>query len=129
MRRRTVIFCTILALCAWGGAGWAAGHAPKEPVTVEAKDARKAPVSFDHQAHFKAQPDLQEDCKRCHHQVEDTSVGPDQAKWVCTECHMEKKGEAPDIKDAMHGPKGACRDCHFGSDAVKKLKCNDCHKK
>lgn len=124
--KRIAILSTLLVF-GLGAAAWA-HHAPTEPVKIHAEGAKKEAVVYDHQKHFAAKPELQQNCNRCHHNVENTDAKKGEAPWKCTECHTaEGKDGAPGVKDAMHGKKGACRECHFGGDAVKRLKCGDCH--
>lgn len=125
---RTRNVALLLLVFAFGLPAWA-HHAPDGPIKVHAEGATKDPVTFDHPKHFAGEPELQQNCKRCHHQVENTDAMKNEASWKCTACHTtEGKGDAPEVKEAMHGKdSGVCRECHFGSSAVKRLKCGDCH--
>lgn len=86
--------------------------APAGPIKVT-NFGKKGVVSFDHAKHVKT------DCKSCHH---------NDGGYKCGECHGAKGGDAPSFKDASHKKGvGACYDCHRAKDAVKKMKCGECH--
>ena len=101
------------------GLGLQAAHAMEAPADglKVTNFGKKAGVTFDHSKH----KDI--DCKQCHHNA-------DQGKYKCGECHKAKaQGKVPSFKNAAHKKNmGKCWDCHRAKDAVKKLKCKDCHK-
>ncbi|GAB4256003.1 MAG: hypothetical protein Kow0092_01710 [Deferrisomatales bacterium] len=118
-----VVACAVAVLGL--GAAWAV-EMPQGPVSILTDGAKKPAVSFDHSLHMEKNPELKDNCQRCHHKGTDSV---DHMK--CRNCHgIKAEGDKPKIKDAMHKRgKGKCYACHFPKDAKKKLKCNNCHKK
>ena len=92
---------------------------PAEPAQVT-NYGKKAPVLFDHAKHVG--PEL--DCAACHH-------NSGEEHYQCGSCHkLEAQGDAPAIKEAMHGKdKGVCYACHLQKGAEHKKKCAECHVK
>jgi hypothetical protein len=123
MRKFILLATAVLFTAGIGLSAAVAAESPKEALKIEVEGHKKPGVTFDHQAHLKANEGLK--CETCHHKIDGK-----EKEEKCTNCHGEKaEGKTPSIKDAMHAKdKGACYGCHFGSDAKKKLKCSDCHK-
>lgn len=111
--KKLIVLAAAVAVSLGLGLSALAENAPKEPVKVT-NYGKKDAVTFDHSKHSAVK------CEQCHHN------GLKDPK--CGDCHKLDDGEAPKIKDAMHGKKGACYACHYDKGAEHKLKCNDCHK-
>ena len=113
MKKLILVVTAVMFALSLGLGAAVAKDAPGAPVKVS-NFGKKKVVEFDHAKH----KDLK--CDQCHHK------GMDEPK--CGACHKLDDGDAPKIKDAMHGKdKGSCYECHLQKDADKKLKCADCH--
>ena len=99
-----------------------AANMPKGDIAVDSGNGKKTAVTFSHAKH--QAKDIK--CDACHHQVD----GKDNTE-KCGSCHTLGGGDAPKLKDALHGKKGPgkCYTCHLLKGAEKKLKCGDCHTK
>ena len=106
MKRMVIVALACGILCAGSLAALAAG--PKTVVLP----ARMGDVTFPHAAHQK----MVDDCKTCHHMS--------LAKPKCTNCHGDKKGDAPKAKDVFHK---LCKSCHKESGGPTG--CKGCHQK
>ena len=115
MKKLLVLVVTVFVALGLSLGTALAADAPKGPIKVTNFGGKDA-VTFDHAKHGGAK------CADCHHNEKD-------GKFKCGECHKKEKDKASSLKDAAHGDKGACKACHFGDKATKKLGCPSCHKK
>ena len=97
-----------------------AADMPAGDTTIDSGNGKKPAVTFSHTKHKVEEGK----CETCHHK----GVDPDPK---CGSCHTLDGGDAPKLKDALHGkaPAGACYTCHLLKGAEQKKKCGDCHAK
>ena len=119
--KKLILIATAVLFALSVGAAFAADM-PGGDISIDSDNGKKPAVTFSHAKH-KAK-DIK--CDACHHQVK----GAENFK-ECGSCHMIDAGDAPKLKDAMHGkdPAGACYTCHLLKGAEQKRKCADCHAK
>ena len=119
--KKLILIATAVLFALNVGAAFAADM-PGGDISIDSGNGKKPAVSFSHASH-KAK-DIK--CADCHHQVK----GADNFQ-KCGECHTLDGGDAPKLKDAMHGKKqpGACYTCHLLKGAEAKRKCAECHLK
>ena len=113
--KKLILIATAVVFALSVGISFAADM-PAGDITIDSGNGKKGGVTFSHAKHKDAK------CDSCHHK----GVDPDPK---CTGCHKLDGGDAPKLKDAMHGkdPAGACYTCHVMKDAANKMKCAQCH--
>lgn len=135
------IAAAVLALTPALAAAAATVPAGKENLTLDTmskareaagKKPLKGPVPFAHKAHV----DRGVACSDCHHKQ-----AADETPKPCSECHKDKKGDAPKINDAFHGGDNqalpaleSCIGCHsrkisdvMSHAPMKREPCDSCH--
>ena len=118
--KKLILIATAVLFALSVGAAFAKDM-PAGDITIDSGNGKKPGVSFSHAKHKEGGAK----CEDCHHK----GVDPDPK---CSTCHTLDGGDAPKLKDAMHGkdPAGACYSCHLNKEtAEKKLKCAECHAK
>jgi hypothetical protein len=121
MKRKTVIILTLLAIVAFSVSLVAIAHGDMPGVvTIDKAQAKKAPVTFQHDDHAK-----RSDCTVCHH----TATGKDDAQ-SCFECHgKDPNAPDPSVSSSKDNPFHVrCKGCHKEV-AKGPTKCGECHKK